>query len=138
VSDSQTNALVTHLLALEEQRCQAIVDQRYDQLAELLSDRLIHTHTRGNVDDKPGLLAFLGGVIESVALRREGLRVELLGDTVAVMHGKQVNRARRRGTSDELQVEATVTQTWAREADDHWRVVAFHASPLGSPPPPVR
>ena len=127
-----------HLLALEDARCRAIVEQRYERLSELLSDRLIHTHTRGNHEDKASYMAFVSGVVESLELRREGLRVILLGDTAAVMHGKQVNRTRKRGTTQEVRVEATVTQTWGKEADGQWRVVAFQATSLGPLPPPVR
>lgn len=130
--------LTQHLLALEADRCRAIVEQRYDRLAQLLSDRLVHTHTRGNHDDKASYLAFVSSVIESLELRREDLRVIPLGDVAAVMHGKQVNRARKRGTTDEVLVEAIATQTWVREHDGQWRVVAFHASSLGAPPPAVR
>lgn len=127
-----------HLLALEDARCRAIVEQRYERLSELLSDRLIHTHTRGNHDDKASYMAFVSGVIESLELRREDLRVIPLGDAAAVMHGKQVNRVRKRGTTEEVRVESTVTQTWAKEADGQWRVVAFQATSLGPLPPPVR
>lgn len=130
--------LTQTLLNLEEERCRCIVEQRYDRLAQLLSDRLVHTHTRGNADDKASYLAFVGGVIESLELRREQLRVIPLGEGAAVMHGKQVNRARKRGATDEVIVESTATQTWMKESDGEWRIVAFHASSLGAPPPAVR
>lgn len=130
--------LIGHLLELEAERCRCIVEQRYDRLAELLSDRLVHTHTRGNHDNKANYLAFVGGVIESLELRREALQVTVLADGAAVMHGKQINRARKRGASEEVRVESTATQAWARESDGHWRMVAFHASALGPLPPPVK
>lgn len=133
-----TPDLTQTLLNLEEERCRCIVEQRYDRLAQLLSDHLVHTHTRGNADDKASYLAFVGGVIESLELRREHLRVIPLGEGAAVMHGKQVNRARKRGTTDEVVVESTATQTWMKESDGEWRIVAFHASSLGAPPPAVR
>lgn len=71
-------------------------------------------------------------------LRRLELRVIPLSDSAALMHGKQLNRARKRGTSDELTIESTVTQTWVREPDDQWRMAAFHASTSGPLPPPVK
>ncbi len=129
--------LTQHLIALEEERCRAIVGQRFDRLSELLSERLTHTHARGNHDDKGSYLAFAGGVIESLELVRSDLRVTLLGDA-AVMHGKQVNRARKRGAPEVIKVESMVTQVWAREDDGVWRVLAFHASALGALPPAVR
>jgi hypothetical protein len=128
---------IDHLIALESERCRCIVEQRYDRLRELLSAKLIHTHTRGNSDDRDSYLAYVGGVIESLALYRESLRVVLHGTHCAVMQGKQINRARRRGHPEEATVEAIVTQTWVLEDDGQWRQAAFHATPLGAPPPAV-
>lgn len=125
------------LMALEAERCRCIVEQNYERLGELLSPSLIHTHTRGNVDTRGSYLAFLSGVIESLELRREGLQVLPLGNAAALMHGRQINRARRRGHTEEVLVEAVVTQVWVREADGQWRVAAFHATPLGTAPPAV-
>ena len=130
--------LTQYLLDLEEQRCRAIVEERYDHLSGILSDRLIHTHTRGNQDGKEAYLAYLQGVLQILELRRKDLRIILIGDSAAVMHGLQVNRVRRRGTQDEGSVESMATQTWAKEADGQWRLVAFHACSLGSPVPHAR
>lgn len=131
-------ALTDHLLALEAERGRCLCEQRFDRLRELLSERLIHTHTRGNSDDRESYLKFVSGVIRNLGVEREGLRVVPLGDDVAVMHGKQINRVCLRGKEDEaLVVEATVTQVWAREADGQWRMAAFQATPLGAPPPAV-
>ena len=129
--------IADQLNALEDERCRCIVGQDYARLRELLSGSLIHTHTRGNVDTRESYLAFVSGAIESLELRREDLRVLPLGEAAAVMHGKQINRARRRGHTDEVIVEAMVTQVWARESDGAWRLAAFHATPLGAPPPVV-
>jgi ketosteroid isomerase-like protein len=132
-------ALIDHLLALEAERGRCLVEQRFDRLRELLSPRLLHTHTRGNVDDRESYLRFVGGVIRNLGVERADLRVVPLGDSAAVMHGKQVNRACRRGHEDEvITVESTVTQVWAREDDGQWRLVAFQATPLGAPPPAAR
>jgi ketosteroid isomerase-like protein len=130
-------SITEQLMALEAERCRCVVEQNYQRLGELLSRSLIHTHTRGNVDTRESYLAFVSGVIESLELRREDLQVLPLGETTAVMHGKQINRARRRGHTDEVLVEAMVTQVWARESDGQWRVAAFHATPLGTAPPAV-
>lgn len=130
--------LTRHLLDLEEQRCRAIVEERYDQLSNILSDRLIHTHTRGNHDGKQQYLAYLQGVLQILDLRRKDLRVIQLGDSAAVMHGHQLNRVRLRGTQEEGSVEAMATQTWAQEADGQWRLLAFHACSLSAPHSPGR
>ena len=130
-------SIVDQLMKLESERCRCIVEQDYERLGELLSPSLIHTHTRGNVDTRESYLAYVRGVIELLELRREDLRVLPIGNSAAVMHGKQVNRARRRGHAEEVVVEAVVTQTWALEGDGQWRLAAFHATPLGAPPPAV-
>jgi ketosteroid isomerase-like protein len=125
---------IQQLTELESERCRCIVAQDYQRLGELLSTALIHTHTRGNVDTRESYLAYVSGVIESLELRREDLRVIPVGDTTAVMHGKQINRARRRGHTEVVVVEAVVTQVWVKEDDEQWRLAAFHATPLGAPP----
>ena len=127
------------LIALEQDRCRLIVEQDFSGLSNLLSDSLIHTHTRGNTDGKESYLRYAAEVVEILDLRRESLRVIPTGKDSAVMHGKQVNRAKLRGKdSGEVSVEAIVTQVWALESDGQWRMAAFHATPLGAPPPAVQ
>jgi hypothetical protein len=132
-----SEAIEHPVLALEQERCRCIVEQRFDRLRELLSERLVHTHTRGNVDTRDSYLAFISATIESLELRREDLRVIALGEHAAMLHGRQINRARRRGTAEEMLVEAMVTQVFAMEGDGQWRMVAFQATPLGPAPPAV-
>lgn len=129
--------ITEHLLALERERGRCIVAEDTAALRELLSERLVHTHTRGNSDDRESYLAFVTGLIQVLDVQRVGLRVIPLGDAAAVMHGKQVNTARKRGSEEQVVVESVVTQVWAREADGRWRMVAFQATPLGAPPPAV-
>jgi hypothetical protein len=61
-----SDLLHAHVLALEDERCRCIVEQRFDRLREMLSERLVHTHTRGNVDGRDGYLAYISGVVESL------------------------------------------------------------------------
>ncbi len=129
---------VDTVLAREKERCRCIVEQDFERLGELLSQSLIHTHTRGNTDGRDTYLQYMQGVVEILDLQRESLRVIEVGHDAAVMHGKQVNRARLRVKPEgEVRVEAMVTQVWALENDGQWRMVAFHATPLGAPPPAV-
>lgn len=132
------NNIVDTVTALEKERCRCIVEQDFERLRELLSPSLVHTHTRGNVDDRDSYLRYAQHVVEILDLQRKSLRVIEVGRDAAVMHGKQVNRARLRGKTDgEVRVEAMVTQVWACEDDGQWRMAAFHATPLGAPPPAV-
>ena len=51
------------------------------------------------------------------------------------MTGHQTNTARPRGSEAEpIEVEAEVMQVWNGE---RWQQVAFQATPLGAPPPPL-
>ena len=130
--------IINRLKVLEEERCRCIVDHDHERLGSLLSRSLIHTHTGGKIDTRKGYLAFVSGVVESLELRRGVLRVMLFGDSVAVMHGKQIDRVRRLGQTEETLVEAVVTQVWALEDDDRWRLTVCHATPLREQPPAVR
>jgi hypothetical protein len=130
--------LTAMLMALESERCRHIVSQDYPALSRLLSSQLIHTHTRGNQDTRESYLHYLSTIVEILDLRRDGLQVQWIGTTTAIMHGKQTNRARLRGKTDEVQVAAQVIQVWTQESDGCWRQVAFQATPLGPPPPAVQ
>ena len=127
------------VLQAEDERCKAIVAQDWERLSAILSSSLIHTHTRGNSDGRDSYLKYVQTSVEILELRREDLRVIPIGLNVAVMHGRQINRARLRGKGleTEVSVEATATQVWSLESDGRWRLVAFHATSLGPPPPAV-
>jgi ketosteroid isomerase-like protein len=132
------NNVIDQILALEDERCRCIVEQRFDRLGDLLSKRLIHTHTRGDVDTYDSYLGYMANVVELLELRREALQVVVLNDQVVILHGRQINRARRRGDTEEVRVEAMVTQVFAREEDGQWRMAAFQATSVGPPPPAPR
>ena len=133
MKDGRTEALI----AVEQERCRFIVSQDFAALRKVLSSQLIHTHTRGNQDSRDTYLTYLTNVVEILDLRREDLRVQWISDRAAVMHGKQINRARLRVKTDGLTLESQVIQVWARESDGLWRQVAFQATPLGALPPVV-
>jgi hypothetical protein len=125
------------LMSLEQERCRRIIAQDFSALRAMLSSRLIHTHTRGNQDDRESYLAYLKSSVEILDVRRDNLRVQWIGNATAVMHGRQTNRARLRGKTEEVNVESQVIQVWTQESDGYWRQVAFQATPLGAPPPEV-
>lgn len=130
--------VIDALMAREQQRCEMIVAEDFQGLRSLLSESLVHTHTRGNTDDKESYLRYAREVVQILALKRESLRVIPMSPVAAVMHGKQINRAKlRKQESGEVSVEAMLTQVWALESDKQWRMVACHATPLGAPPPAV-
>jgi ketosteroid isomerase-like protein len=134
-SGSNLASLTETLIALERARCGRLMQQDFVGLKQLLSPDLIHTHTRGNTDTLSSYLDFMSRVIQTLELKREDLCVLPLGESAALMHGKQISRSRLRSTGQEVTVEAMVTQVWAKNADGQWQQIAFHATALGAPPP---
>ena len=126
------------LRAREAERCEAMVRQDFGRLKALLSPELIHTHTRGNTDDRESYLRYLKETIEILEVRRGDLKTVMLTDGVALMHGKQTNRARLRGGQEEVTVDSTVMQVWKKVASGDWQLAAFQATSLGPPPPAVK
>ena len=111
-------ATILAILAREEQRCQAISNQRWDELASLLTDDLTHVHMPGRQEDKA---AYLAGVRNNPrTVTRKDLQVRVYADT-AVMTGAMTNA--REGRED----HARVTQVWLRK-DGQWYQTAFQAS----------
>jgi ketosteroid isomerase-like protein len=123
------------VLAAEFERCAAIRAQDFERLAMLLHPSLVHVHARGNQDSRESYLKYLAQVVEILDVRRGDLSVSVYGDC-AVMTGRQYNTARARGAESVLTVEAQVMQIWLRE-EESWRQVAFQATPIGKPPPPI-
>ena len=118
-SDLNATTIQT-IIAREEQRCQAISNQRWDELASLLTDDLTHVHMPGRQEDKG---AYMAGVMKNPrTVTRKDLQVRVYGDT-AVMTGQMTNT--REGRED----HARVTQVWLRK-DGQWYQTAFQASKI--------
>jgi ketosteroid isomerase-like protein len=126
---------VDEVLVAETERCAAIRAQDFDKLRMLLHPSLVHVHTRGNQDTRESYLKYLAQVVEILDVRRGDLSVSVYGDC-AVMTGRRYNTARARGAEPVLSVEAQTMQVWLRE-EETWRQVAFQATPIGIPPPPI-
>jgi ketosteroid isomerase-like protein len=123
------------VLAVETERCAAIRAQDFDKLRMLLHPSLVHFHARGNQDGRESYMKYLAQVVEILDVRRGDLSVSVYRDC-AVMTGRQYNTARARGAEPVLTIEAQVMQVWLRE-EETWRQVAFQATPIGDPPPPI-
>lgn len=117
-TQSESTAAVQAILAREEQRCQAISNQRWDELASMLTGDLTHIHMPGRQEDKATYLAGVRNNPRTVT--RKDLQVRIYGDT-AVMTGAMTNA--REGRED----HARVTQVWVKK-DGQWYQCAFQAS----------
>ena len=124
-------------MALERERCRALVEKDFQAIRRLVSKDVVHVHTRGNADTFDSYMAYIQNVIEFLNVERSDLRVKVLGDT-AIMTGGQVNTARLIGGDDVVKIESRAIQVWMRQAEGAWQQVAFQASLVGAPPPAVK
>src|SRR5215212_11829968 len=83
-----TREATAELLALEEQRCDAINRQDWEALASMLTDDLVHVHANGLTQDKAVYLQHVSS--RPRRTERRDLVVHLHGDT-AVMTGTLAN-----------------------------------------------
>lgn len=119
------------LLGLEHERCQAIVARDMAVLRRLVAENLVHTHTRGNTQNRTEYLQYIEREMVFQSVTRADLRVWRYG-TTAVMSGKLTNIVRRKEDSDFVRVEAQALQVWVQSGAG-WVQVAFQATALGPP-----
>ena len=77
-------ALSDRLTQLEDERIHCLVGQDYAGPAKLLSPELLHTHARGNLDDRSSYSSFVANVVRALEIRRENLRIMELGQPNAL------------------------------------------------------
>ena len=120
---STTEAIVE----LENRRYAAMVAGDVTTLDELLSDRLVYGHTRGNRDTKAVYLAKIAeGRLAYDTIEHPVDQVLLAGDT-AVVIGEMIATARAEGRS--ITMHNTCMVVWTREGG-RWRVIGYQATPL--------
>lgn len=136
MSGSSDRLVTATLLELEQRRCEALANDDYASLREILATTLTHVHTRGNQDSFESYLAYVAERVDIMNVTRRDLKVSVYADC-AVMTGHQTNTARPRGSDgDPIEVEAQVMQVWIH-SDDRWQQAAFQATPLGAASPPL-
>lgn len=97
MSLSEDQVATSDLLELEQRRCEALANDDYVGLREILAATLTHVHTRGNQDSLESYLAYVAERIDILNVSRRDLQVSVYGDC-AVMVGHQTNTARLRGS----------------------------------------
>src|SRR5688500_6692839 len=110
---TSTRDATAELLALEEQRCDAINRQDWDTLAVMLSDDLVHVHANGLTQDKAVYMQHVSS--RPRRTERSDLVVHLHGET-AVMTGKLVNLMEGAAAGTDTPVLAAM-QVWLRSGD---------------------
>lgn len=114
------------LIALEAQRCQALVSGELAGLEAMLDPRLVYVHSTGLVNDKAALLDFLSQRIRYEAVERQALAVHRCGDA-AWMTGLMRLRGLRLPGGETVASTAFVSQLWIPAAQT-WRLRGFQAT----------
>ena len=115
------------IVELENRRYAAMVAGDVDTLDELLSDRLVYGHTRGNRDSKAVYLAKIAdGRLAYDSIEHPVEQVLPAGDT-AVVIGQMIATARSEGRP--IRMHNTCMVVWTLE-DGRWRVLGYQATPL--------
>jgi hypothetical protein len=126
-----TDPVVAEILALEKARCRAIVERDMATLRALLTEELVHTHTRGNTQNLAEYLAYIEHEMVFRSVERHDLQVCVYSDT-AIVWGRLTNTVRKHDDREFVRVEAQALQVWIR-LQTGWRQAAFQATALGPP-----
>lgn len=121
------NAAHVELLALEQERQRALVEEDHERLESLFADDLLYVHTTGLVQDKAQYLDYARHAVRYLAVERGELRVRLFGDGLALMSGPQCNLLQKRGGGEPVRAEGFATQLWVRGGEG-WRIASFHGT----------
>ncbi|WP_371367933.1 nuclear transport factor 2 family protein [Pseudomonas sp. QL9] len=115
------------LLALEQERQRALVEEDHARLDTLFADDLLYVHTTGLVQDKAQYLEYACNAVRYLAVERGELQVRLFGDGLALMSGPQCNLLQKRGGGEPVRAEGFATQLWVKE-ENGWRIASFHGT----------
>lgn len=115
------------LLALEQERRRALVEEDHQQVEQLFADDLVYVHTTGLVQGKADYLEYARSAVQYLAIERGELQVRLYGDALAVMTGPQCNTLRKRGGDQAVRAEGYATQVWVLGTQG-WQIASFHAT----------
>jgi ketosteroid isomerase-like protein len=114
------------VLALEHERCAALVQGDLERTAALLDPELVYVHAPGTVHDRAGLLDFLREKVRYASVERRGLKVHARGGLAWVTGLMRIEGQRRPGGEPILAV-SFVTQVW-REDGHIWRMVLLQST----------
>ena len=122
-----TTAVKTELLALEQERRRALVEEDYPRVAELFADDLVYVHTTGLVQGKADYLEYAKSAVQYLDIERGELLIRFYGEQLAVMTGTQCNTLRKRGGDQSIRGEGFATQVWALGTEG-WQISSFHGT----------
>lgn len=122
------DARISEIIAIENERCRALVEDDFDAVRRLISEDLVHVHTRGNIDNYDQYLDRIQNLFDFKAVTRGDLTIRFYGD-IAISTGPMINRVclRSKPDVDPVEVSSTTTIVW-HKFNGAWKIVSFHAS----------
>jgi hypothetical protein len=121
---TQNDSVAQEILALDQERLQAAVDNNVDALNRILSDDLSYVHTTAAVDTKESFTSGIAsGRLNYTSIVSSNTAVRLYGDATALVTGNadvQVN-----GNEFTLQF----TNVYINQ-EAGWQLVSWHATRL--------
>lgn len=116
------------LVALEQDRCTAMMAGDRERLRQLLHPDLIHVHAKGQVDSFESYFESGGFKVNYTRVERfDDLQVRVFGD-VALMTGRQLLQAVRKTSGEQVRIDSQVIQVWVSDGT-RWRQIAFQTTP---------
>ena len=122
-----SNSDADEVRGLESERCAALIAADMEALERLLAADLVFVHGSGRTEGKSALLAAISsGRLRYLDIRRDGLKVTLLGEA-AIVAGTVETDVETGGEKKRL--ASRFVSVWARR-DGRWSLVHYQATPL--------
>lgn len=127
MANPSTDATKKQIQALEDRRCQAMIDKDMKTLETLYADELVYTHSSATVDNKQSYLAGIkSGKFDYKSIKRPDPDIRIVGDT-AVVTGRVEISVRADGVDRQLSSRYIIV--WVKRGGN-WQAVAWQSTPL--------
>jgi ketosteroid isomerase-like protein len=115
------------LIALEQERCTAMMNADISTLRKILHKDLTHVHAKGQVDGYESYFGTGGFNVYYRKLERSELAVRVMGNS-ALMTGRQLLVGERKNGSGTVTIDSRVMQVWVKDSES-WQQLAFQTTP---------
>ena len=124
VGVADASNLEQEVIAYQDARFRAMIEEDVDELGKLLADDLHYSHTKGRVESKAQFLSTIETKqIDYIAAKRRDVEVRLFGNT-AVITGLSDMTLIWRGEQQEFTIRFLEV---AHKVDADWRLVAWQS-----------
>lgn len=124
VGVADASNLEQEVIAYQDARFRAMIEEDVDELGKLLADDLHYSHTKGRVESKAQFLSTIETKeIDYIAAKRRDIEVRLFGNT-AVITGLSDMTLIWRGEQQDFTIRFLEV---AHKFDSDWRLVAWQS-----------